>query len=136
MHEFVTFIMNEVVPPAGTVTMIDVPMKPVNSTVAVWCSEVLFPVMTTAKTPAEGGVHDSVAVAGPRVALTIVGEIVPQNRTPGTKVAFRLTWPLKPAAFVTVIVEVADAPATEFTGAGEEALIEKSAPNVNVAEVV
>ncbi len=132
----VTFIVKEVEPPAGTVRIILVPTEKVNVAVAVWRSEVLFPVMSTMNTPAEDGLHDSDAVAGARVAFTLIGVTVPQLRLPGTNVAFRLTMPLKPAPFVTVIVEVADAPPLALIAAGEEALIEKSAPKVNVAVAV
>ncbi len=131
----VTFIVKELEPPAGTLTIILVPTEAVNVAVAVWRSEVLFPVMITVNTPAEDGLHDSDAVTGARVALTLTGVTVPQNRLPGTNVAFRLTIPLKPAPFVTVIVE-ADEPPLALIAAGEEALIEKSAPKVNVAVVV
>ncbi len=136
MQLVVTFIVKEVVPPAGTLTIIIVPTEAVNIAVAVWRSEVLFPVMITANTPAEDGEQDSDAVAGARVALTLTGVTVPQLRLPGTTVAFRLTMPLKPLALVTVIVEVGDTPAVALTAAGEEALIEKSAPKVNVAVAV
>ncbi len=132
-HPAVTFIVKELVPPAGTLTIIVAPTEAVNVAVAVWRSEVLFPVMSTVNTPAEVGMQASDAVAGARVALTLTGVTVPQPEPSGIKVAFRLTMPLKPLAFVTVIIEVAVPAAVALTAAGEEALIEKSTPKVKVA---
>jgi len=69
-----------------------------------------------------------VAVPDP---TTLPGEMGPQLRFPGT-VSVRVTVPANPLTAVTVIVEVAEAPA--LAAAGEVAAIVKSA-TVNVAVV-
>ena len=64
--------------------------------------------------------HDSVAVPEP---VTLLGLMVPQLSPDGT-VSVRLTVPAKPLTAVTVMVELAEVPAT--TAAGEVAVIVKS----------
>jgi hypothetical protein len=70
----------------------------------------------------------TVAVPEP---VTLVGVIAPQVRLAGT-VSVRLTTPANPLTAVTVIVEVAETPAS--TAAGEVAAIVKSV-TVKVAVV-
>ena len=84
--------------------------------------------MLSAKDPEVAELHETVAVPDP---VMLVGVIAPQVR-PVDGVSVRLTTPLKPFRAVTVIVEVADWPAS--TAAGDEAAIVKST-KLNVAVV-
>ncbi len=76
--------------------------------------------------------HATVAVCGEVVSVTLAGVIAPQLRLAGT-VSVKETVPVNPFTAVTVIVDVADAPAV--TAAGEVAAIVKSwTMNVAIAE--
>jgi hypothetical protein len=83
---------------------------------------VLVPVMVTVKVPAVVELQDTVAVPDP---VTLPGVIAPHVNPAGT-VSVRETTPAKPPVAVTVIVEVAEAPA--LTAAGDVAVMLKSWP--------
>lgn len=100
-----------------------------NVAVAVRTSEPLVPVTVSTYVPATVAEQETVAVPEP---VTLVGLIVPQVRPAGT-VSVRDTTPENPLRAVTVIVEVADWPAS--TAAGELAATVKSTKlNVALAE--
>jgi hypothetical protein len=101
-----------------------------NAAVVEWVIEPLVPVMLSVNVPAVAELQDTVAVPDP---ITLPGEIAPQV-IPEGMVSVMLTVPEKPFTAETVIVDVADEPAS--TAVGLVALIVKSATAVNVKVAV
>ncbi len=79
----------------------------------------------------EDGLHVPVTALGP-VIVRLVGQLAVRP-VDGETMVVSVTVPVKPATGVTVIVELPVAPVLK--SAGEVAVIEKSPPKVNVADV-
>jgi len=95
--------------------------------------DALVPVIDSVYVPATVALHDTVAVPEP---VTLLGVIAPHVRPAGT-LSVSVTTPENPLTAVTVIVEVADWPAS--TAAGDVAVMVKSCVcglNVKVAVAV
>lgn len=100
-------------------------MKPA---LALWESDPLAPVTMTVKVPVVGDVQDRAAVPAP---VTLLGVIAPHVSPAGT-VSVSETTPEKPLTPVTVIVEVALAPALAV--AALAVIVKSWKLNVAVAE--
>ena len=79
----------------------------------------------------EDGLHVPVTALGP-VIVRLVGQLAVRP-VDGETMVVSVTVPVKPATGVTVIVELPVAPVLK--SAGDVAVIEKSPPKVNVADV-